>query len=505
MSSRAGSRETTGDAVRRDGTSLRTALAARVLLPVTLVLGATTFLGLRALQTQMETRMKEDVELVARALRLPLIHAMSRDREGSVSEALRSAFRIGRVYGAYVYGPDGEVIAAHGATMPLGPPERLPELFETRDRTGEFGSVGGRRVYSSFVPLTDDWGRSYGLLQVTRRQQDFEQSIARLRLFVFGGLLLAMIVVTVLVLHGHHRAAIRPLRRLSSSMARVGAGDTGHRAATDGPRELATVAATFNGMLDALQATATELRERRKTQDALSRDLAAAERMAAVGELSAGVAHELGTPLSVIDGRAQRWLRAEGLPGTLRGDLETVRGQVRGMEGIVRQLLEFGRTETGRRRLVDLEVVVRGAVSTAEEMASEAGTRLEVCSPDDPARMEADVRRLEEVVGNLVRNAVQAAPGGHVRIAWGPAADGVRITVEDDGPGVGQNIRDRIFEPFFTTKATGEGSGLGLAVVHGVVDEHGGTIDVGTSSMGGARFTIILPSKPEDRDDGGPG
>jgi len=477
---------------------LRAALAARVLLPLGIVLGVTVFAGLHALETDIERRMKDDVDLVARALRLPLIHAMSRDREGSVSEALRSAFRIGRVYGAYVFGPDGEVVAAHGSAVPIGPPEGLRELVEVGDRAGAFGSVGGRRVYSSFVPLTDEWGRSLGLLQVTRRQRDFEEYIAGLRLWVMGTLVLGMGIVTVLVLHGHHRAAVRPLTRLGASMSKVGSGDTGHRAATDGPRELAGVAQTFNQMLERLQSAASELQERRAERDALQQELAASEKLAAVGELSAGVAHELGTPLSVIDGRAQRWLRAEALSATMREDLTTIRTQVKRMEGIVRQLLEFGSAETGRKRVVDLGSVAHGAVSAVEGRAKDAHLRLEVRPPSGSVFVEADPRRLEEAIGNLLRNAIHAADG-LVRISWDRRDSAVVLAVEDDGPGVEDDLRLRVFEPFFTTKESGEGSGLGLAVVRGVVDEHGGKASAERSVLGGARFVVELPAHVGER------
>ena len=107
--------------------------------------------------------------------------------------------------------------------------------------------------------------------------------------------------------------------------------------------------------------------------------------------------------------------------------------------------------------------------------------------------VEADVRRLEEAVGNIVRNAVQAAPGGHVRVAWRRSEAGAELLVEDDGQGVPDEARDRIFDPFFTTKDSGQGTGLGLAVVHGVVEDHAGRIDVERSTLGGARFKVHLP------------
>ena len=490
---RSGPRWRIGSAEARRA-SLRAALVLRVLIPLLLALGGAILWLLHTVETEAERRLKDEVELVGRALRLPLIHAMERDRPGTVSEALRSALRIGRVYGAYVYGPDGEIIASFGGVEPDIPPARVDELVEIGDRTGEFGSLAGRPVYSAFVPLTDQWGQGLGLLQVTRRQSDFEDYIAGLRSGAMALLLLGMGVVSVLVLRGHHAAVGDPLRRLNESMTRVASGDAEHRADPTGPTELVSLAETFNEMLDALREAAVELAERREAQHALEAELKDAEKLAAIGELASGVAHELGSPLSVVDGNAQRLLRAPaGRVEAHRDELETIRDQVRRMEAIIRQLMEFGRSDTGRRRDASLEQIVRGAVGAASEVARREGTRIEVgaTSPELSASVEA--RRVEEAITSLLRNACQASPGGCVRIGYHPAPDGVRIIVEDDGPGIPNEIRTRVFEPFFTTKPSGEGSGLGLAVAHGIIEEHGGRIGVDASPLGGARFTLQLP------------
>ncbi|MDZ7780727.1 MAG: HAMP domain-containing sensor histidine kinase [Gemmatimonadota bacterium] len=495
-----------GEAVEPPGStgqvfSLRTALVLRVLVPLFLVLGGAVFWLLHTVEDEAEQRLKDEVELVSRALRLPLVHAMERDRPGTVSEALRSALRIGRVYGAYVYGPDGEILASFGGAQPEGPPDRIDELVEVGDRTGEFGSLAGRRVYSSFVPLTDEWGRGLGLLQVTRRQSDFDEYIAGLRFRALGLLLLGMAVVTVLVLHGHHAAVGGPLARLNSSMSRVGSGDTEHRAEPTGPEELATLTSTFNEMLDRLQEAATELNERRRQQQALQSELAAAEKLAAIGELASGVAHELGSPLSVVDGQAQRLLRQPSSGADARTELETIRAQVRRMESIIRQLMDFGRTETGRRRVTSFEQVVRGAIGAAAEVATRTGTTIEAGHMGPGVSLRLEARRVEEAITNLLRNACQATPGGTVRIGYERMPTHVRLTIEDDGPGIPEEIRTRIFEPFFTTKPSGEGSGLGLAVAHGIVEEHEGRIDIDRSPLGGARFTIHLPDAVNDAHD----
>ncbi|MEX2471624.1 MAG: HAMP domain-containing sensor histidine kinase [Gemmatimonadota bacterium] len=473
----------------------------RVLVPLFLALGGSIFWLLHTIETEAERRLKDDVELVARALRLPLVHAMERDRPGTVSEALRSALSIGRVYGAYVYGPDGEIVSSFGGADPKGPPERIDELVAVGDRTGEFGSLAGRRVYSAFVPLTDQWGQGLGLLQVTRRQSDFEEYIASLRLRAGALLLLGMAVVSVLVLRGHRAAVGEPLGRLNESMTRVGTGDTSHRADPSGPFELAAVARSFNAMLDRLEEAAEELDERRRIEHALQARLAGAEKLAAVGELASGVAHELGSPLSVVDGQAQRLLRDYDEGEDTHGALVAIRRQVRRMEAIIRQLMDFGRSEPGRRRDTSLADLADGAVAAASEVASSTDTVVEFDRGADDVRLHLEARRVEEAIANLVRNGCQAAPGGRVHIAQTVSGGHVELVVEDDGPGIPEEIRSRVFEPFYTTKPSGEGSGLGLAVVHGTIEKHGGSIEVDESSLGGARFTLRFPLATEASDE----
>lgn len=497
---------------------LRSALVLHVLLPVVLAMSVAAVLAVGGLERHMERRMEEDVELVARTLQKPLARSLERGRSGAVEEALDSAFRIDRVFGAYVYDAAGEAVATAGREESLPRRRRLTELAEEGRTQGEYGEVAGRNVYSYFVPLADSSGRVSALLQVTRRREDFESYFERLR-WQAGSLLAASwIAVGGLVLAGHRRAAGRHLDRLLSSMAQVGAGDRTHRAEEAGPWEIERLARQLNDMLDAIARAEEELARRRKREVALRDELRDSERLAALGRLAAGVAHELGTPLSVIAGRVQRTrrrLRAADRDDTARGPrsspralapgpevdaaLEEVAGQVRRMESVVRQLLDFGRRGELETEEVRLERVCRSAVLAVTELAEESSTSLEVSAPVEEIRLEVDAGRLERVLINLLRNAVQAAGPGRVRLTWEREGGEVRLAVDDDGPGVPEDLRGRIFDPFFTTKRVGEGSGLGLAVVHGLVQELGGTLRVAEGPLGGARFSVALPERSAAR------
>lgn len=478
--------------------SLRTSLILTVVVPLAAAVTVAGFLVLRELEREAVARMEEDVQLVARAIRLPLSRALERDRVEGAVDALESAFRIGRVYGAYLYDGEGRLVSAFGVAGTGEDPERLSELAEEEARQGEYARAGPEEVYSYFVSLTGTGGRSLGLLQVTRRRSDIRAYVDGLRLRVGGVLFVGLGVMAGLVLVGHRGGVGRHLDRLVESMSRVEKGEREHRARPEGPREIARLASGLNRMLDSISEAEAEVREHREEQLRLERELGQTEKMAAVGRLSAGVAHELGTPLSVVDGRAQRLLRREDLPRGAEDEIRTIRDEASRMEAIVRQLLDFGRGVHRARRTVPADRLVRSVVSAHREGAGRSGVEL-VVEGDGPApALSVDPGSMERALGNLVRNAVQAARS-RVAVGWfgRPEEGTVGLRVADDGPGIDPALAERIFEPFVTTKPTGQGSGLGLAVVHGIVEDHGGRVEVRSGALGGAELRVVLPEAEE--------
>jgi signal transduction histidine kinase len=460
-----------------------------------LVAAAAGLWSLHAFERQMEKRMQKDLELVARAIKQPLSHAIQREREGSIAQALDSAFSIGRVYGAYVYDAEGKKISASGRHQPESRPEQVSRLVEDGRQHGEYGEVAGRDVYSYFVPLTDSGGRITGMLQLTRRRSDFQEQIRNIRhkaVLIFIG---AFAGLTGLVLYGHHRALGKHLNRFSQTMTNISQGDRKQRFKPGGPREILALGAHFNLMMDNIDRAEQEIARGRAEQQELEKRLRQAEKLAAIGQLSAGVAHELGTPLSVIEGKSQRALRIPELPDAAADNINAIQTQSKRMEQIIRQLLDFSRQSQIRLRSVKLAQVARSAAAAMEPESDRLNVSVELSGKSGES-MEADSVQIEQALANLLKNAIQAsAPGGYVKISWHLWDNQAVFQIEDSGSGIDEQSRKKLFEPFFTTKPVGEGTGLGLAVVHGIIEAHGGSIDVGSSPMGGACFKLMLPTK----------
>ena len=227
---------------------------------------------------------------------------------------------------------------------------------------------------------------------------------------------------------------------------------------------------------------------------ALEEQLRQAQKMEAVGRLAGGVAHDFNNLLQALLSQAQLVRAFRSQPDRLPAVVDELEQHVHRGAALTRQLLLFSRRETSQRRLVDLNTIVRGQANMLQRLVREnIAFRIELSPEALP--VEADTGQVEQVLMNLVVNASDVlADGGQVSIRSGRGPDGtVWASVADDGPGVPEAIRDRIFEPFFTTKPAGQGTGLGLSVVHGIVTQHGGSITIGDTEGGGTVFTFSLP------------
>jgi len=477
------------------GYTLRTALVLSVLLPTVVLLGALGAYALHAVEQRVEARMREDIELIARAIAKPVTTALVQGPEHTLAPTLASAFEFGRVYSAYVYDQAGRLVATGGSTKASLTGSRAVRVAERDGQQGGFDDVEGEKIYSYFVPLTGPGGQIAGLLQVTRRGTDFREYLERVRLEGLAAVGVAALALVLVLVTGYYRAFGRHLQAIDHSMARIREGDHGHRVAERGPEELRVLGHGINAMLDALAYSAKELERRRERESALNARLRQSEKLAAVGQIAAGVAHELGTPLAVIDGKAQRALRRDDHTAGHRETLKAIRTEVARMGSTVHQLLASGRGRAQRERAQSLEAVARAVQAQVADEAAAAGVRLVVAGEGAAPRMRVDRHRLEQALANLVRNGIQAAAGdGQVRVHWFTDATGFGYRVEDSGPGIDPMVRDRLFEPFVTTKQVGEGTGLGLSVAAAAVAAHDGSIDVVDSALGGAGFQIHFPA-----------
>jgi len=229
-------------------------------------------------------------------------------------------------------------------------------------------------------------------------------------------------------------------------------------------------------------------------QRALEAQLRKTERLAELGTLASGMAHEIGTPMNVILGRAELLMRKSKDESTKRG-LETIVTQVERITKIMNQLLSFARKRPSEQHGVDLVGIVGSVLDMLQEKFKSHDIQvIKEYSPDLP-QVLADSDHMSQVLLNLILNACQAmSEGGTLTLTLRPKGDTIELRVQDTGLGIPEDQISKIFDPFFTTKSIGEGTGLGLTVVHGIIQEHNGTIRVNSVPGQATTFIISLPA-----------
>ncbi|MEW5738864.1 MAG: HAMP domain-containing sensor histidine kinase [Myxococcota bacterium] len=295
----------------------------------------------------------------------------------------------------------------------------------------------------------------------------------------------------------------RPTRKLVEKARAVGRGELDTPLTLRTRDELGALAREMNAMCERLkEARESTARAAQARLEALEQ-LRHADRLATVGRLASGLAHELGTPLNVVEARAGLILDDAAADEPVKDSARVILGRTEQMTKLVRQLLVFARERRLEKGPLKLDALARTVVELVRPIAARQQISLE--SPRlESAPVTADEVLLQQAVTNLVVNAVQACPAnGHVTVETGrrrlprpgeaAPSDWAVLAVKDDGAGMSPEVRARVFEPFFTTKPPGEGTGLGLAVAWGIVEDHDGWIAVDSAPGQGSTFTIHLP------------
>jgi signal transduction histidine kinase len=295
----------------------------------------------------------------------------------------------------------------------------------------------------------------------------------------------------------------RPIRQLAEHARAVAAGDFDTQLVVRQHDEVGELAMELNAMSRQLAEARDRLAEETEARIATLEQLRHTDRLTTVGRLAAGIAHELGTPLNVVAGRAGK-IAALGGPGAEYARI--IGEQTTRMTAIIRQLLDFSRRQGPRFGVVNLRALAARTLDMLATLADKKGVTSELVAEDALPLARVDHNQMQQALANIILNGVQAMPsGGRLRVEVGRARrrppeappegeDGeyLLVAVTDQGEGIAPDVLPHIFEPFFTTKGVGEGTGLGLSVAHGIVQEHGGWIDVESQVGRGTTFSIYL-------------
>ena len=325
-----------------------------------------------------------------------------------------------------------------------------------------------------------------------------------------------IVLVTILVHLIVRQLVGQPLSAILRVMDETAGGDLRARTTMTRRDEIGTIAARLNEMLDQLERFNQSLHDRieEATRDlslrnaqlaasqselfALRESLGRADRVAALGQVAANIAHQAGTPLNLVSGYVQMIRDDPRTDDRTRSRLLTVDAQIQQVTRVLRTMLDHARQPSGF-EIVALADIIERVRELAQPQLSRSNIRLQMSVAADLPAVKADATQLEMALLNLVTNALDAMPGGGtLSIAARARPEGIRVEVADTGSGIPVEVIDRLFDPWVTTKLAGQGSGLGLAIVRDVVRAHGGSVSASNQSTG-ALFVIDLPAANSDR------
>lgn len=387
-------------------------------------------------------------------------------------------------------------------TAVAGAADRVPATIPAPVESARDTRIDG--APSLFVVVPADRGRGAVALSLSVGPGSGASSpLVRLVALYTGVVALTLLVFAYFAMT---RLVVRPIEAVSRAAGRVAAGARDFSLPAPSAQELAELAGSLHEMTTALRSEEEALRSKVTELEAAKRELEISqesvirsERLASVGRLAAGVAHEIGNPIAAILGFEELLLTGDLPEDEQRDFLVRMKAETERVNRVLRDLLDFARPhpespESRRARANPKEAIdiVAALVKPQKRMQALA---LELDFERSLPDVTIGLERLQQVLLNLVLNAADAATT-KILVRATRDADVVRLTVEDDGPGVAADVREKLFEPFVTTKDVGKGTGLGLAVCRGLVEAAGGTISLGETSLGGAAFVVMLRAAP---------
>jgi signal transduction histidine kinase len=464
----------------------------------------------------------QDAEPTIRFTYFDVAHA----RAGTQTPAFVAARKDGAV-------PAGAVTTTDDAFVYLPAPpdptraQRLQRMTIEKEPVGEHIEVDGKRLYALMEPVRDESDRVVAALELVRDEEHVAGGLrASQRTVVWALIGLSALLAGTLWL-STRQSISNPLKRLVEAIDDVTHGDLGRVILRERDDEVGDLADRFNAMTGSLREAREEILAGVDAKLQLEARLRHSEKLATIGQLAAGIAHEVGTPLNVIGGRARQMEKKANEPAEVAKNAGIIAAQTQRITKIIQQLLDFARRPASVRRKVDLQTVAKDCLDFLEHQLATSriaatlvafsvdstrteGSAVTLLPPDGPT-VRGDADQLQQVCLNLCINAIQAMPQGgalelttRALVRRRPGLDVaepgryVVLEVADTGVGIPEQDRERIFEPFYSTKQGQDGketgTGLGLAVSVGIVKDHDGWMEIDSRAGGGTIFRVFLPA-----------
>ncbi len=473
--------------------SIRLRITVTLTLIGVVMFGTYAVLAYRGEREDLRTAAVREIRIIGRSLETSLGNALRDRQRADIDESLTTLESLEPNIDIHLHGPDGRSIAhSQGADLDEIVEQLVARASATRTELTEFvpEQAPTRLVFAA--PVLNEDGTLLGSVTIVRPVTDLDADLARTRWRLIA-IIAAFLLVTMVAGLGLGTAYVtRPVAAVLAGIRQIRQGDFRSGVSAARHDEIGALIDEFNEMVRALAEARGRVEQETDARLRLERGLQGADKMITIGQLSAGLAHEIGSPLQVLTGRVSTLLDHDD--PEVRRQAAILVAQSERIVRIVEQLLSFGRRSAAVIASCDLGMPVRNVLELLAGEARRRGIGLEFEADGHDHRIEADADQLQQVALNLIKNALAATDkGGTIVVRVVGADDHVELIVRDSGTGIPIEIQGKLFEPFFTTRASEGGTGLGLAVVRAIIDEHSGTIVVSSQPGHGAVLTARFP------------
>jgi len=475
-------------------------LATRTTLAISLcaliLFGGGGYLQLREEERDLRHVAQNEALLLGRSLQTAFENAL-RDRQiEDVAETLEALSHVDPSVAIFVYDELGALVGASQNAQPSSDTARIESQARGEPAPViEFSPAHAPSVLRVGLRLRDEVPQTPSAIVLEKPLSEMQRDLAVTRRHIALVVLCFVLAVAGLAWFLTRRYVGLPLGHMVENMRRVRAGDLSIAPTARTADEVGDTQREFELLVADLEAARVRADQELEARQRMEHSLQQVDKLITMGQLSAVMAHEIGSPMQVLHGRARALLKHAEDPPSTRRTAKLLVEQIDRIARIVSQMLSITRRRAPVKTHIDAAASIRSVVALLELEARGRSIELRL-SCESNSIVYADADQLQQVALNLCRNALEASPqGGVVTVHVGGDAESLVLRVSDDGPGIPDTLRPHLFEPFFTTKASMGGSGLGLSVVKAIVQEHGGFVEFEPTACG-CSVRVVLPRSP---------
>ncbi len=496
---------------------LGTKLTLYLSLIIILVLSGYGYFHIISRRDILIRKMKVEVKGIGWTLKVALEKAVLQKDVIFIQELIDSVSEPWQTLGVFVYLQDKELLLhSNSLEGDFDPFVTLIRKSTQEDRPQEeIGTYRKIPIFSYTLPLKNKKGKAVGGFSILQHTSFVEDDIRKAEWGIFITLLILIGGTVTLILLSTRKWISQPISQLMGGIANLAKGNLNTKIDLKRKDELSELAQAFNKMADELKEAQNRIIKEAETKLELERNLRQSEKLATIGQLASGLAHEIGTPLNIISGRVELTKRRPEEKEGVQKNLDIIAQQTERITKIIQQLLGFIRKKKPEQKNLNIPNLLETTLDFLDLEIQKQKIKVEKEIGEDLPLVMGDSDQLQQVFLNLILNAVQSmSEGGTLylsALSKRTSKEGlengqhryVEVKVQDTGMGMEREVMDNIFNPFFTTKERDKGTGLGLTVSQGIVQDHEGWIEVESEIGKGSLFKIYLPAfQPEVKNGG---